>query len=177
MSETRLCRAHTAYWILRRVMTINLEITKIYVFDDVRMYSSYSGAKNSDEEAYERIRAVDDDDYLLQRFWTEACNGATERLKPFLRSVSAQPTQSARQRIDMTQDYKVTLEVSSSYDATLTESVQTSLHSYFVNYMVSRWYKFTNKEETENYGNDAVAAMDDVMRKIYNKKKPVRIVV
>ena len=55
-------------------------------------------------------------------------------------------------------------------------SVGTSLFSYFVAMIVSKWYKFTNKGESESYGTDAVGAIDDVMRKIYYRKKPTRVV-
>ena len=110
---------------------------------------------------------------MLERFWVEACNGATEQFKPFLVSVTDQPMSHG---VELDKDYEVKLELSSSFDESLTGSIETSLFSYFVAMIVSKWYKFTNKGESESYGGDAVGAIDDVMKKIYYRKKPTRVV-
>ena len=156
-------------------MQITLTVKKAYVYEDVQMYSSYSGAKlaDSDATAYNRIRSTDEDRQLLERFWMEASNGATEQLRPFIVSVTTQS--SLPQRVmDLTADYIVNLNVSNGFDIALRESVEGSLYTYFVNFITSRWYQFANKEESEKYGTNAAAAMDDVMRKIYSRKKPTR---
>jgi hypothetical protein len=103
---------------------------------------------------------------MLERFWTEACNGATEEFKQFILEVS-----------DPTGDtYTVALELSSSFDKNLKSSIETSLFSYFVNSIISKWNKFANKGESESYATDADAAMLDVRSKIFFKKKPKRII-
>jgi hypothetical protein len=154
------------------MIEIELHINKANVYDEVAKTTSYTGAKMvEDDKAYDRIFTTDADRQMLERFWLEACNGATEQFKPFLVSVS---NQQVSHGVELSADYIVTLEVSNSYDTTLTQSIETSLYSYFVMYIVSKWYKFTNKDESESCGNDAVGAMDDVMRKLYFRKKPTR---
>lgn len=152
---------------------IELIINKANVYDEVAKTTSYTGLKTKDDEtAYDRIFTTDEDRMMLERFWVEACNGATEQFKPFLVSVNAQPMSHG---VELENDYKVALELSESYDESLTGSVQTSLFSYFVALIVSKWFKFSNKEESGSYATDALGAIDDVMRKIYYRKKPKRV--
>lgn len=155
------------------MIDVNLTVSKQKVYDEVAKTTSYTGAKMQDDAAaYDRIFTTDDDQMMLERFWVEACNAATEQFKPFLVNVS---TQEEGQRVDLSHNYEVELELSSSFDQSLTSSIETSLFSFFVSFIVSRWYKFTNKDEAESYGADSVSMMGDVMKKVYYKKKPVRV--
>lgn len=145
---------------------IELTVAKSAVYNEVAKTTSYTGARMvGDDDAYLRIFTTDEDQEMLERFWEEAASGATEQLKPFLHFDNSTAT-----------EYEVVLEVSSSYDETLTGSVRKSLFSYFVAMIVARWYRIANKQESESYANDAIGAMDDVMKKIYYRKKPVRVV-
>lgn len=156
-------------------MEIILDVKKLLVYDEVAKTSSYTGAKMAgDDAAYDRIFTTDEDRLMLERFWLEAAGGATEKMKPFIVSVAPQPVS---QRVDLTRDYTVRLKVSVDFEPALRESTETSLYDYFVNFIVSRWYKFTCKEEIGSYATDAVAALEDVLRKLYYKKKPTRIPV
>lgn len=154
---------------------ITLTVNKAYVYDEVAKTTSYAGAKMMAEDinAYERIFTTDEDRLLLERFWTETCNTATNQFKPFLISLNSQPISHG---VDLTRDYTVELELSSSFDENLTEAINTSLFSFFVSSIVSKWFAFANKPETEGYVAAAASIMDDVMRKIYYKKKPTRII-
>ena len=153
---------------------IELKINKARVYDEVAKTTSYTGVKMQDDKsAYKRIFTTDADREMLERFWVEACNGATEQFKPFLVSVTDQPMSHG---VELEKDYEVKLELSNSFDESLKCSIETSLFSYFVAMIVSKWYKFTNKGECESYGSDAVGAIDDVMKKIYYRKKPTRVI-
>ena len=74
----------------------------------------------------------------------------------------------------MNSDYKVALHVSRSYDTVLNASVQAALTSYFISAIVGRWYKFSNKGEADSYLSEAANMMDDVLRKLYSRKRPRR---
>jgi len=155
------------------MIEVTLTVSKQRVYDEVAKTTSYTGAKmQNDDSAYDRIFTTDSDRSMLERFWTEACNTTTEQLKRFIVEVSDNSEGNA---IDLSRDYVVKLELSSSYDDNLTESVQASLFSFFVSAIVGKWFKFTNKDETDNYIADAVGMMNDVMAKIYYRKKPVRV--
>lgn len=148
---------------------ITLNVNKPEVYEEVAKSTAYTGGRMSglpdaDTRVFDRVFTTDADQEMLERFWDEAASGATEQLKPFLHFDNSTST-----------EYEVVLEVSSSYDDTLTGSVQKSLFSYFVAMILSKWFRIANKQEAEIYGNDAIGAMDDVMKKIYYKKKPVRV--
>lgn len=156
------------------MIKVTLTVSKQRVYDEVAKTTSYTGAKmQGDDSAYDRIFTTDSDRSMLERFWTEACNAATEQFKKFIVEVS---DNSEGSMIDLSRDYVVKLELSSSYDDNLTESVQASLFSFFVSVIVSKWYKFTNKDETDSYAADAVGMMNDVMGKVFYRKKPKRVV-
>lgn len=143
---------------------VTLTVEKDKVYAEIAKTTSYTGQKMvGDETAYQRIFTTDEDKDMLSRFWNEACSGATDLLKPFINT------------IDVTSDYCVTLDLSCRYDNTLTGSVQTSLFSYFVYFILSRWYKMANKGEYESYAVDAASMLEDVMHKIYHRTKPQRI--
>lgn len=155
------------------MIDVTLTVSKANVYNEVAKTTSYTGAKmQGDDSAYKRIFTTEEDRMMLERFWVEACNAATEQFKPFLKSVSEQ---SEGEDVELEQDYDVELELSSSFDTSLEGSIATSLFSFFVALIVSKWYKFTNKGEAESYGVDAAAMMEDVMKKIYFKKKPKRV--
>lgn len=151
---------------------IVLNISKAGVYDEVAKTTSYAGAKMPDDEgAYERIFTTDEDRLMLERFWTEASNGATERMKRYIVEVTFP---AVTQSVDLGKDYRVRLRMSNSFDETLKGSIETLLHSYFVNYIVAKWFKFTNKEESESYGNDAAGAMEDALRILFFNRRPKR---
>lgn len=153
---------------------ITLQVNKANVYDEVAKTTSYVGVKMKDDEtAYDRIFTTDDDRMMLERFWVEACNAATEEFKPFIISVSEQPESHG---VELERNYQVELELSGSFDTRLQGSIETSLFSFFVASIVAKWCKFANKAETESYAKDATAAMLDVHSKIYYRKKPQRII-
>ncbi|WP_290302438.1 hypothetical protein [Muribaculum intestinale] len=145
--------------------TIILQVNKAAVWNEVAKTSGYTGDKmtDADENAYERILITDEDQKSLQRFWEEAVAVANDQLKEMLETASS-----------MNSDYKVALHVSRSYDTVLNASVQAALTSYFISAIVGRWYKFSNKGEADSYLSEAANMMDDVLRKLYSRKRPRR---
>lgn len=143
---------------------IEIHIDKAQVWDEVAKTAAYTGDKMiGDETAYDRIMLTDEDAKVLQRFWEEAASVANDQLKEMLLSGSG-----------VSDDYRVMLEVSRSYDDNLTPSVEASLRSYFISAIVSKWYMFANKGEAETYSAEAALMMNDVLRKLYSRKRPQR---
>lgn len=144
---------------------ITLTIGKEAVYAEVSQTTAYSGAKMTDDkDAYDRIFTTDADRAMLERFWDETCSMATEGMKRFVVEVSSDA------------DYISTLELSNSYDEALTPSVEKSLFSYFVLSIVSKWNAFVDKGEVERYANEAHISFQDVLSKLYYKKRPQRVV-
>lgn len=145
--------------------SITLNVNKADVWSEVAKTSGYTGDKmtDTDKNAYERILITDEDQKSLQRFWEEAVAVANDQLKEMLEMASP-----------MNSDYNVTLNVSRSYDTVLNASIQAALTSYFISAIVGRWYKFSNKSEADSYLSEAANMMDDVLRKLYSRKRPRR---
>ena len=142
---------------------IVLTVNKEKVYEEVAQTTSYTGEKMDDEHAYERIFTTDEDKSMLERFWNESKNTVCNSLKKILLS-----------EIEASGEYQLSLGVSSSFDEALTESMNRSLFSFFVMSITAKWYTFTNKEEATGYATEAAIYMEDVMRKAFFKKRPIR---
>lgn len=144
-------------------MEVTFKIDKAEALKEVRRLTAYIGSrKQGDDGAYVRISATDSDAEMLEQFWKAACAAVTEQFKPFIKSVTNDTY------------YTVVLDLSNSYDENLNTSVEESLLNFAVSFIVSKWCKITSPDEYESYGADAVANIDDVVRKVYFKKKPTR---
>ncbi len=144
---------------------ITLTVTKSKVYEEVAKITSYTGVKKvGDNGAYDRILTTDEDKDLLERFWSEAKNTVCNNLKKAL----------SEDEESSSGEYAISLNLSSSFDTQLTDSMQSSLFSFFAISITAKWFAFTNKDEAANYAAEASVYMDDIMRKVFYKKKPVR---
>lgn len=163
------------------MFTSSIIIQKASVYEEVAKTTAYTGAKMKDDEsAYNRIFATDADREMLERFWNEACSNTTEELKRFINPAELNSNAnvshlSDEHGVDLTDDYKVILELSDSFDANLLNSMQASIFSYFVNSICAKWFKFTNRGDSESYSTDADKNMLDMRAKLFYRKKPKRI--
>ena len=145
-------------------ITLHISVSKGDVFDNVKKATGYTASKMvGDEDTYERIAVTQGELEDLGVFWLEACNIATDLLKPFIGGGVE------------TDNYQVTLDMPSSFDGNLSASINSSLNNFFILYITSRWFKYANKSEASSTLEDAEAMLADVKRKIYYKKKPTRV--
>ena len=151
-------------------MDITLTVKQEEVYEQVKVATSYTGAKMDGDsvEAYNRIFATDADiDTALSRFWNEAESEATQLLKPFLVSLSHTGSNNAVV-------YSAILSMPSSFDANLTGSMATSLSAFFADSITASWFRYCNRNDVEKYGQSASAALDDIRAKLYFRKRPTR---
>lgn len=159
---------------------ITLEIKKGSVLDEVNKQTAYVGAKitmSDGTNAYDKIYATSDDNAMLERFWKEAVAFTTGNLKLYLKSYIigvATPFDPKPETVSTNDVLTITLTMPTRYDVAQTLSVNASLYSYFVNYMTARWMALTNKPEAEYYEKYASTSMNDILKKIFSKTKPVR---
>ncbi len=145
------------------MINITLTVNKEKVYEEVAQTTSYTGAKMDDEHAYDRIFTTDEDKSMLERFWNECRNTVCNSMKKVLNLES-----------ETDGVFSLALELSNSFDEALTASMQRSLFSFFVMNITAKWYTFTNKEEATGYATEAATYLEDIMRKAYFKKRPVR---
>lgn len=145
--------------------TITLTVEQSGVYDEVARTTDYTGSKmeESDANLRDRILSTDDDLSDMGRFWEETAAVADERLKAMYTGGSA-PNEST---------YTARLEVSAAFDRALLPAVEAALRSYFVKSIVGKWYRYCNKGETKDYLAEAQEMMDDALRKLYSRKRPL----
>lgn len=151
---------------------VTIEVNKANVYDAVDETTAFIGAKMlEDDSAYDRISTIDADRTMLEHFWSEACSLATSALKPFINDVNAHPVSHT---VELALNYEAKLKVSTLYDDSLTNGIETSLFSFFVNYIVGKWCEFTNKGEASAYLTSATSMLQDAVGNIYHRRRPER---
>lgn len=157
------------------MIDVTLTIEKKLVYEEVAKTTNFTGRKeaDADEKAFDRIATTDADMLMLERFWNECCNEATDKLKDLITHVSEQPISNG---LNLDANYEVSLSLSGSYDTSLNDSLKGNLFSFFVAGVICKWYRFANKAGAEDYANEANMLMDSVMSKVYYRKKPKRVI-
>ncbi len=153
--------------------TITIQVSKDDVYEEVAKATDYTGAKliDGDENARDRILATDSDLSDLSRFWEESVLATNERLKEMV--VSGE-TKSVEVDKSTKIVYKVTLEVSKSFDKSLKDNVQSAIRNFFIASIIGQWFKFSNKGEAKDYFSQAGEMMNGAERLLYSRKKPTR---
>jgi len=176
--------------------TITVRIFQDDVYEEVAKATDYTGAKliDGDEDARNRILAADDDLAELGRFWEESVLATNENFKEMLVSGKTKTisrelnpitpvspnlpdtvTQASPPIIIVPVDrtgYEAVIEVSKSFDKTLTASVQSTLRSFFIASIIGQWFKFANKGEAKDYFVQASDMMETAERLLYSRRKP-----
>lgn len=153
--------------------TITIQVFKDDVYEEVAKATDYTGAKliDGDENARDRILATDSDLSDLSRFWEESVLATNERLKEMV--VSGE-TKSVEVDKSTKIVYKVTLEVSKSFDKSLKDNVQSAIRNFFIASIIGQWFKFSNKSEAKDYFSQAGEMMNGAERLLYSRKRPTR---
>lgn len=151
---------------------IALKVEKAAVYEEIAKSTSYVGAKMlGDESAYKRIFTKDADQLMLERFWVETCSAITEHLKRFILTVSSH---SLSDTVDLTDNYEIELKVSNNYNDALTGSIEVSLFNCVVASIIGKWFRYTNRDEADAYNMESAGYLDNITRKLYNRKRPSR---
>ncbi|MBQ9076262.1 MAG: hypothetical protein IJY31_00240 [Muribaculaceae bacterium] len=140
-----------------------LNVNKEDVYEEVAKTTSYTGAKMDSDDGYDRIFTTDEDQAMLERFWSECKSSICNSLKKVLVS-----------ELETEGEYQLRLGLSTAFDESLTDSMQRSLFSFFVMMITAKWYTFTNKEEVTGYAAEAATYIEDIQRKAFFKRKPTR---
>ena len=143
---------------------VDFEIGKGAVYDEVGKTMAYLGARGVDDgAAYERVSTSEEDGEMLDRYWEESKVALCGALKRVLAG------EEERDGV-----YRLRLEVSSAFDGELKRSIGQGLLAYFVANVVGKWCSVVRKEEAEEYVKRAAGVLDDVRRKVFFKRRPVR---
>lgn len=156
------------------MQTLNINIKKARVIREVQKTSEYIGKKamnEQDAESWERIGITDYEREQLDRYWTEACTGATSGLREW---VTFSSNQNLGDQYDGNRDFIATLSVSSSWNTALGHAVSESLTSYLVDTILAKWLMLTSPDRAAAYATTAAAYLEDAKTKLYQLKAPER---
>lgn len=145
---------------------IELAIRNADIFKELAKVTAYAGAKSDSDalaDVVDRVATVKEDDELLSRYWEMACSGLVDRLKSFVTGA------------DFAGDtLTLQLEVSGSYDDSMTPSLRTDIFSYLVADIAARWFRIAWQEKAEAYIVEADRLLTEAERKLYHRRRPVR---
>ena len=143
-------------------MIVDIEVKKSEVYEELKKSSWYAGVKLGDE-SYKIIAINDEDRIMLDRFFEESRNAAINRLvKVFFKESVSEDNDT----------YTMHLKLPDDFNINLLPSIESSLLSYFVLSILSKWFAFTNKPEAAQYATEAVAMLEDVATKVRYKLRP-----
>lgn len=143
---------------------IIIKLNKTDTFEQVSLTSAYAGAKcETDAASFERIATQEADARFLGQMWKEMCGLITERLRSFI---------SASSLTD--EEFSVTLELSSSYDDSLTPSVVTDIQACMVAGIIARWFQFSLPEKADEWTTNLDTIINRVIGKLCHRKRPIR---
>ena len=151
--------------------TITIHIFQDDVYNEVAKATDYTGTKliGADATARDRILIADADLATLGRFWDESVLAVNENLKSML-VYGATRTGDNKQPAP---HYEAEIEVSKSFDKTLTDTVESTVRSFFIASIIAQWFKFANKDEAKDYFAQAGEMMGSAERLLYSRRKPI----
>lgn len=133
------------------------------VYNEVAKTTSYAGVKSDDEHLYDKLATIDEDAEMLERFWDETISALESTLQRFI---------DTRSLVDG--EYNLHLKISLAFNTNLKDGMQKSLFSYFTSSIISKWYKFMDKEEATLYATEAVAHLDSFKNALLKRNRPNR---
>ena len=145
---------------------IAISVTKSEILDEVSLHTAYMGVKTeAGENLYQRVAIVNEDCDLLERVWNEKCGSLIEYLKDFI--VISESIGSS---------LSFTLEVSGSYDESMTPSLKSDIFEAMVSGVTAGWLRYSFPEKQNEWEDKFIQLMQRALTKLCHRKRPVRAV-
>ena len=144
--------------------SLSISISRAGVMTEVSLASAYAGAKSRDETVpFERVATISEDGEFLSRFWNDSCGEVATVLKEFV-SVA-----------EFAGDvFRLELELSGSYDAAMTPSVEKDLFSSVTAGVIARWFRFTCPGSAPEWEERSAMLLARAHRKLCQRRPPRR---
>lgn len=155
-------------------ITVNIQVSKQRVMDEVAKTTAYIGSKSvSDQDpgAYDRIATTDANREQLDRYWMEACSGASLLLDHWMVSVTSQVL---THHPELGNDYRAVLSMPTNWPSQYQTTLHEALTSYMVNYIVSKWLLVTMPTQAEAYAALASGSAGQVEQIMLLRKRPLK---
>lgn len=142
-----------------------ITLNKSEVLKGARIESAYLGAKRETEGngAYEKIRAIEADSELLERYWLEGQKTLTLSLRHYLTGIRHDSNTTS-----------LTLHLPSLTDRAQLEDVEAEAQNYISCYVLTQWYKNVSPETAAEKEKEALAHLSTIRNKLCSKTLPQR---
>ena len=152
--------------------TTTISIDKQKVYEEVAKTTAYLGAKriSDEQDTYSQFSTTDEDRLMLEGFWVECCNAATQTMKRFAVAANEQSIG------DGTEDsvYTATLQMPDTWPDDMHNAVETELFAFFAALITAKWLDVAGSDKSDTYGNLADAKQTKLSRLLFHREKPKR---
>lgn len=156
---------HIVFYLKDMEIEHNIIFSKGETLKAVGIESAYLGAKREAEGngAYEKIRAIEADNELLERYWLEGWSTLTLSLRHYLTGI----------RHD-SNTCTFTLHLSSLTDRAQLEGLEAEAQNYMSCFVLAQWYKNISTEAAAEKEKEALAHLSTIRNKLCSKTLPQR---
>ena len=138
-------------------MEITLSVSYPAIITSVERKTNYVGGKREgDENAFDRIVTVDEDNTELESLFGECRTDLVHRLQARVVSESLDEEEPRY--------YRLNLDVADEFNSALVPTLTLALFNYFINGMLSRWFIYTNQDEAALYAGRAEENLDNIYK-------------
>lgn len=150
--------------------TVTISIDKQKVYEEVAKTTAYLGAKriSDEQDTYSQFATTDEDRQMLEGFWVECCNAATQTMKRFETAVSEQSLGNGSEG----SEYTITLQMPGTWPESLRSAVETELFAFFAALITAKWLDVAGSDKSDTYGKLADAKQTKLSRMLFHKAKP-----
>lgn len=147
--------------------TLSISIVKATVISEISLVTTYQAGRNKNvPEDFSRVNVSDADVSILDKYWNECIAEIDKELKMFITDNTTDDD-----------EYAMSLTMPSNYDSAMDSSINTSLKTYVVNAILSKWFAITDPTSSERYATIAAGAMQSAKNKLWFRKKPTRTAI
>lgn len=150
--------------------TETINISKQAVYEEVAKITAYLGAKriSDEQDTYSQFATTDEDRLMLEEYWVEACNAATQTMKRYVVEVSGQTIG------DGTEDgtYTATLQMPNTWPSTLHSAVEAELFAFLSALITAKWLDLAGSDKSDTYGKLADAKQSKLSMLLFHRDKP-----
>ena len=143
-------------------MEVICKIRKDLVLEEISRLTGYTG-KSSNEVDIDNVAVTADEEKLMSSFWSNAIS----ELFGVVRRFKASKTCSEN-------EVCYNFDMPPSFDLNTVDSIEDKMQSFAVNFMCSKWFNISKKEEVIYYRNEAERNAINIQSLLNTRCKPTK---
>lgn len=144
-------------------ISISCNINKIEVVLEVSKITGYTGKNIKEESSFDLIATTEDESSMLDTFWNDSIAYLFDSVKKYNSTI-----------LEDSDGVNISFELPSSFDKNLTKSIQKTLSFFVINWMCSKWFNLSKKDEVSYYVKECERILVNISRLMNARNKPVK---